>query len=185
MERLDPNTSLLFVIDIQERLSAAIPSDVAARVQRNAEVLLEASRLLGVRAMASEQYPKGLGPTVETLRARLEELQAPRFEKLSFGALGEPSIARAVDEAAPRDVVIVGMETHICVFQTVRELVQRGLRAHVVADAVASRTDERRAVGLSLCERAGAIVTTTETVLFDWLGRAGTDEFRAISKLIR
>jgi nicotinamidase-related amidase len=185
MERLDPKTSLVFVIDIQERLCAAIPGDAVMRVQKNAGVLLEASRLLGVRAMASEQYPKGLGPTVEPLRACLDELHAPRFEKLSFGALGELTIARAIAEAAPRDVVVVGMETHICVFQTVRELTQRGIRAHVVADAVASRTDERRTVGLSLCERAGAFLTTTETVLFDWLGQAGTDEFRAISKLIR
>jgi nicotinamidase-related amidase len=77
------------------------------------------------------------------------------------------------------------METHICVFQTARELARRGIAVHVVADAVVSRREENRALGLGLCERAGALVTPTETVVFDWLGRAGSDAFKAISKLVR
>jgi nicotinamidase-related amidase len=81
--------------------------------------------------------------------------------------------------------VVVGMETHVCVFQTVREIARRGIAVHVVADAVASRTEENRARGLSLCERAGGIVTVTETVVFDWLGRAGTEDFKAVSKLVK
>ena len=185
MERLEPNTSLVFVVDVQEHLVAAIPPDAAARVVHNTAVLLEAARLLGVSVMASEQYPKGLGPTVEALRGPLDQVKAPRFEKLAFSALGEPPISAAIVDAAPRDVLLVGMEAHICVFQTARDLVKRGIRTQVVADAVASRTEERRAIGLSLSERAGAVVTTTETVLFEWLGRAGTDAFRAISKMLR
>ena len=81
--------------------------------------------------------------------------------------------------------MVLGVETHVCVFQTARELSRRGHEVHVVADAVASRQEENRVLGLGLCERAGSVVTPTETVVFDWLGRAGTDEFRALSKLVR
>jgi nicotinamidase-related amidase len=92
---------------------------------------------------------------------------------------------RAIVTTGARSVIVVGMETHVCVFQTARELARRGYTTHVVADAVASRTDENRVAGLSLCERAGVAATVTEAVVFDWVQRAGTDAFKAISKLVR
>jgi len=94
-------------------------------------------------------------------------------------------LAAQLDEVAPKVVIVVGMETHVCVYQTVRDLIGRGFEVHVPIDAVVSRHDDDRTVGIALCERAGAIPTTTETIVFDWLGRAGTDAFRTISKLVR
>jgi len=185
MNRLDPKASVLLLVDVQERLASAMPQAAMDRLVANALVLLEGARLLGVPVVASEQYPKGLGPTVPALADKLRAMGVEPVDKLTFDALGEPRIARAVAERAPRAVVVAGMETHICVFQTARELARRGFDVHVAADAVASRREENRALGLGLCERAGAYATPTETVVFDWLGAAGSDAFKAISKLVR
>src|SRR5262249_22914713 len=106
-------------------------------------------------------------------------------EKLAFDACGEPRVARAIADATPRSVVVVGMEAHVCVFQTARELARRGYDTYVVKDAVASRREENRAAGVEPCVRAGATATVTETVVFDWLERAGTEQFKAVSKLVK
>jgi nicotinamidase-related amidase len=185
MDRIDPESSLLLVVDVQERLATAMPGEPLARLVANAGLLLEAARLLRVPVVASEQYPKGLGPTVTALADRLRAIGVQPIDKLAFGAADEPRIAQAIAAHSPRTVVIVGMETHVCVFQTARELVRRGYAVQVVADAVASRREEHRVLGLSLCERAGAIAVPAETVVFDWLRVAGTDEFRALSRLLR
>lgn len=182
MDRLDPKTTVLLVVDVQEKLAAAMPPDALARVEKNAGILIEAAKLLGVPVIASEQYTKGLGPTVASLRSRLP---SPALEKMTFDACSDLAISRALSALDPRSVVLVGMESHVCVFQTARELVRRGYATHVVSDAVCSRREENRALGLSLCERAGAVITGTETVAFDLLQVAGTDAFKAISKLIR
>jgi nicotinamidase-related amidase len=185
MVRLDPQSSILVVVDVQERLALAMPQASMDRLVGSTLVLLESARLLGVPVVATEQYPRGLGPTVAPLAEKLRALGVEPIDKMTFDACGEPRIIRAIVERAPRAVVLAGMETHICVFQTARELCRRGMVVHVVADAVASRREENRVLGLSLCERAGALATPTETVVFDWLGRAGTDAFKAISKLVR
>ena len=185
MDRLEPASSLLLVVDMQERLAAAIPAAVIERTIANAVVLLEAAALLGVPVVASEQYPKGLGATVAPIAEKLTALGVQAVDKLTFDVCGEPRLAGAIRDHARRSVVVAGVETHVCVFQTVRELVRQGFDVRVAADAVASRREENRALGLSMCERAGAVVMPTEAVAFDWLGRAGTDAFRAISKLVR
>jgi nicotinamidase-related amidase len=105
---------------------------------------------------------------------------------MTFDACSDLAVARALArDPAPRAVVLAGMEAHVCVFQTARELVKRGYATYVVADAVCSRREENRALGLALAERAGAFVAPTETVVFDLLERAGTDAFKAVSKLVR
>jgi nicotinamidase-related amidase len=185
MQRLDPGSSLLLVVDVQERLAAVMPLDAMARLVASTLLLLETARLLNVPVLASEQYPKGLGPTIAPLADKLRALGVQPIDKLGFDACSEPRLARALADRAPRAVVVTGMETHVCVFQTARELARRGHDVHVVADAVTSRREENRVLGLALCERAGAFATPAETVVFDWLGRAGTDEFKAISKLMR
>lgn len=185
MERLVPFQTVLLVVDVQERLAAAMAEDARERVVANASILLDAAKILGVRVLASEQYPKGLGPTVPALAEKLAALGTSPVPKLTFDACSELAIARALDASPPRSVVVLGMESHVCVMQTVRELVKRRFDVHVVADAVASRREENRRIGLDLCARAGATVTATETVVFDWLERAGTDAFKAVSKLVR
>ncbi len=185
MDRLDPKTTLLLVVDVQEKLAAAMPPEVLARLVDNTGILLETARLLGMPVVVSEQYPKGLGPTVGALAQRLAPLGVTPFAKTTFDACSDLAIARAISDRAPRAVVVVGMESHVCVFQTARELVKRRYATYVVGDAVASRREENRTLGLGLAERAGAVITGTETVAFDLLERAGTDAFKAISKLIR
>jgi nicotinamidase-related amidase len=185
MDRLDPRSSLLLLVDVQERLAAAMPEDRMELLVANARILLEAARLLDVPVVATEQYPKGLGPTVPSLGDVLRERGVEPIAKTTFDACGEPRVARAVADRSPRAVVVAGVEAHVCVFQTARELARRNVDVYVVADAVASRREENRALGLSLAERAGAFVAPTETIVFDWLERAGTDAFRTLSKLVR
>lgn len=185
MDRLDPATSLLLVVDAQERLAAAMPAASMDRLVANAVILLETARLLGVRVLASEQYPKGLGTTVAPIADELRALGVAPIDKVTFDACAEPRIGRAIVDRAPRAVVLLGMEAHVCIFQTARELVRRGIDVRVVADAVSSRREENRVLGLALCEHAGAVVMPAEAVAFDWLGKAGTDEFKAAAKLLR
>ena len=185
MERLLPSSTVLLVVDVQEKLAPAMPAATLATLTANADLLLQAAAKLGVRVIVSEQYPKGLGPTLAPIAARLAAVSARPLPKVTFDACSDLAIARALADSGAKSVVVIGMETHVCVFQTARELVKRGYATHVVADAVASRTEENRQLGLALCERAGAALTATETVIFDLLERAGTEEFKALSKLLR
>ncbi len=182
MERLVPAQTVIVVVDVQEKLAAAMPKDALDTLVKNTTILLEAAKVLGVAVLASEQYPKGLGPTLPAIASLLGTTPLP---KMTFDACSDLGIARALSERDPKSVVVVGMEAHVCVFQTARELVKRGYATHVVADAVTSRREENRRIGLDLCEKAGAFVTATETVAFDLLGQAGTDAFKTISKLVR
>jgi nicotinamidase-related amidase len=185
--RLAPEQALFLCVDVQERLCAAMPEEYLARLRKNAAALLRGAAVLGVPVLLSEQYKKGLGETLPDLTAALPP-GAQRFEKLSFSAFADAGIGRALADfaAAGRDqIVVFGMETHICVYQTARDLSHAGFRVHVPHDAVCSRDPENLRVGLVLCERAGATVTATESVLFDLLGAAGTPAFKAISALVK
>lgn len=185
MIRLDPARCCLVVLDVQERLAQAMPAPTMARLVAGTSLLLDAAQELGVRVLASEQYPKGLGPTVAPLSQRFAAMGVTPFDKLEFDACGEPRFARALSDADPRAVIVVGMEAHVCVFQTARELVRRGYPTFVVDDAVASRQEDNRIAGLSLCERAGAVRTVAEAVVFDWVRRAGTPAFKTMAKLVK
>jgi nicotinamidase-related amidase len=185
MKRLIPKSTLLVVVDIQEKLAKAMPEATLRKVTWNAAILLDAAKRLGVRTIASEQYPQGLGPTVPEVAAALSAHGITAMPKIHFDALGDDAIHKKAFAPRPEAAVVIGMESHVCVFQTVRSFVDRGVPVFVVSDAVASRTEENRQNGLHLAERAGAFVTNTETVVFDWLERAGTDDFKALSKLIR
>lgn len=185
MRRLNPNECAVLVIDVQERLAAAMPQSQMEELTRAATVLLEAAAVLGARVLVTEQYPSGLGPTIAPIAERLERTGAKKIEKLDFSACDEPAFERIFAEKPARSVIVVGMETHVCVFQTVRELAARGIDVHVPVDGVASRRADHRAAGLDLCRAAGATITTMETVVFDWLKKAGSDEFKRLSKLIR
>jgi nicotinamidase-related amidase len=185
MQRLVPGNTAVVVVDVQERLAAAMPEPQLREVVRATRILLEAARLLGAPVFVTEQYPKGLGPTIAEVAPLLAAASARRFEKEAFSAAEAPGFADALAGSGVKAAVVVGMESHVCVYQTVRDLVARGLEVHVPIDGVSSRRDDHRDAGISLAERAGAVRTTTESVVFDWLVRAGSDEFRALSKLIR
>lgn len=185
MQRLDPKQSAILVIDLQEKLAAAMPAAQTSEVLRAGTVLLEAASLLGARVLVTEQYPAGLGPTVRPLAERIERLGAQVVSKLAFSACDDAEFERAWARLGVGTAIVLGMEAHVCVFQTVRELCARGVRVFVPLDGVASRRDDHRAAGLDLCRTAGATITTMESVVFDWLRAAGSDEFKKLSKLIR
>lgn len=179
--------TLFLCVDIQERLLHAMQEDLVQRLRKNAGILLRGAQALNVPVLVSEQYKKGLGELPPDLVAALPA-GTPRLEKLAFSAYGDAAIAKAlVDhaEAGRTEIVVFGIETHICVYQTVRDLGHAGFRVHVPHDAVLSRDPENMRTGLILCERAGATVTATETVLFDLLEVAGSPEFKTVSSLVK
>jgi nicotinamidase-related amidase len=185
MQRLAPASSLLLVVDVQERLVPAMEDAARTRMERGIGVLLEAAALLKVPTLASEQYPKGLGPTVPAVATMLARLGVTPAEKTIFSAAEVPSIARAIARRAPRAIVVVGMEAHVCVLQTVRDLVARGHTVHVPHDGVASRSGLDREAAMRAMERMGAWPTSSESIAFDWLGEATGEAFKAISKKVR
>ncbi len=185
MKRLEAKSSVVIVVDVQERLLSVMPQQRGADVVRAARLLCEGARLLGAPVLATQQYTKGLGPTVAPVEEALVAASAARFEKVSFSAVPADGFGAALDATGATTAVVVGVESHVCVFQTVRDLVNRGLGVAVAVDGVCSRDEQHRDVGLQLCARSGAELTTAETVLFDWLGQAGTDEFRHLSRMVR
>lgn len=185
---LSRRRAALLVVDIQDRLLPAMPQAALAEVMRNTQILITAAAQLGLPIVVSQQYPKGLGATARAIEDALASAPAVhRFDKLEFSAAAAPAFAAlAVPGGLGRDQWIVcGMESHVCVYQTARDLVARGWDVHVCADAVCSRTAANRELGLGLMARAGAIITSTEASVFDLLGRAGSDEFRALSRVIK
>jgi nicotinamidase-related amidase len=177
--------SLLVIVDLQERLMPAIGE--RERVERHALTLVKAAARLGVPILTTEQYPQGLGCTVEALRAALPET-ATTLPKLTFSAAADASIAGWAQErrGAGRDqMVICGAEAHVCVLQTALGFQPRTFAVSVVGDAVGSRSPHSVAAARARLLHAGCGWFTTEMVLFEWLERAGTDDFRALLPLIR
>ncbi|MEJ2183296.1 MAG: hydrolase [Nitrospirota bacterium] len=173
--------AVLVLVDVQEKLASAMP--VRAEVTRNCLRLLQAAGVLGIPVLVTEQYPGGLGPTVPELREAVPGYSP--IEKLCFGCAEEPAFREALTRTGREKVVLTGMETHVCVWQTGLGLLRDGYGVHLVSDAVCSRTKENWRLGLALARDAGAVVSSTETVLFQLMERAGTEEFKAISKLIK
>lgn len=180
---LDPHQSVLVVIDIQERLVPTMDKKVYQAVKGNVELLIEAARVLNIPVIVTEQYPKGLGSTVPELAERCAA--DPRIEKLSFGCCGEPTFMEQLQQLGRSQVLVTGMEAHVCVYQTVLGLLEAGFNVHLVRDAICSRGKRDFRNALELSRGAGAVVTTAETVAFQLLKVAGSPEFKAISKLIR
>ena len=174
--RLDPATSLLAVIDVQERLLAVMPD--AERVVARSARLAAAARLLGVRTVLTEQYPRGLGPT----DARLASLLPPAETKLAFSAAACDGLATG--SATAGAVVLCGLETHVCIAQTALDLLARGKTVFVAVDAVASRHVIDHDTALERLTGAGAIPTTTEAILFEWCRTAEHPRFKAVRALV-
>ncbi len=196
--RIDRGSAALLIVDVQERLWAAMREDDRAVAERNFGILVELARRLKLPIVLSEQYRKGLGPTIASIVAAIPPTIAASgiagvgagegvhtFEKLEFSCTDAAAWPDIWQRVGREQWIVCGMETHVCVYQTVRGLRDLGARVHVPADAILSRTHENRAIGLGLIERAGGIVTSTETVVFDALGRAEGEDFKALSRLIR
>jgi nicotinamidase-related amidase len=178
--RLDRQNAALLVVDIQERLCAAMDPKALERMVKRAIAAITGAKALGLPIAVTEQYPKGLGGTLAALKEALGDVRP--VEKLSFSCALDEVIEKL---GGRKQVLLVGMETHVCVFQTARDLAERGLTPYLCADALLSRTEGDRQVGLELGRGAGAVVTSVEAALFDLLGRAGTAEFKAISAAVK
>jgi len=175
--RLDPATSVLCVIDVQQRLLAALPD--AERVVTRSRRLAEAAGLLGLKRLLTEQSPRGLGPTPADLAALLP----PALAKTSFSCCGCDGFEAGI-ESQVSAVVIAGLETHVCVAQTALDLLGRGVGVFVAVDAVASRHAIDHDVALRRLESAGAVLTTSEAVLFEWCRTADHPQFQAVRRLV-
>jgi nicotinamidase-related amidase len=179
--RLKRAGSGLIVVDIQERLLPAIFEK--DRVTQNAVRLAKGAAILGIPALATEQYRKGLGATVTEVAAAIAHF-AP-IEKLAFSACGAPAFMDAIRDGQLSSALLCGIEAHVCVTQTCLDLLERGIRVFVAADAVSSRAPEDYRLGLERMRQAGAVMVSTEMALFEWLGQAGTGEFRQILALVK
>lgn len=178
---LDRKEVVLVIVDIQERL--AVVMEKRNDVVSNAIHLIEAAKLLDIPVVITEQYPKGLGPTVEEIRQAVP-VYSP-VEKITFGCCGEPEFMRTLSATGKKKIILAGMETHVCVLQTCLGLLLKEFPVHVVSDAVCSRSMDNFGTGIGFMRDAGAVITSTETVLFQLLEKAGTGEFKAISKRIK
>jgi nicotinamidase-related amidase len=179
-ELLGRDDSRLLIIDMQERLLPHI--DGHETVVENCLKLIAGANVLEVPATGTEQYPKGLGPTTP----RLAEVLPACPEKLDFSCLNCLEWSGSGSDPESRfKVVVAGIEAHVCVQQTVHDLLAHGFRVYVAADAVSSRKPFDRDTALQRMSAAGAVITTTEAILFEWCERAGSDEFKAISRLVK
>ena len=181
LPRMKPESTALLVIDVQERLMPTIAA--AARVEANCAILARAATVLGMPVICTEQYVKGLGHTVPTVRDALPST-AHVVEKTRFSALVDGVRAALRTHRTP-NVLVCGVEAHVCVLQTVLDLLALGYEVHVPHDAVASRSQGNHERALDRLTASGAVISSTESVLFEWCGVAGTPEFRQISQLVK
>jgi nicotinamidase-related amidase len=178
-EMMSPGDTGLLVIDVQGKLISLIPG--YQRIVWNIRRLLDGAKILSVAAAGTEQYPQGLGPTVPELAQRLGAIPS----KLSFSCGGCGELFYEWDQRGLFKVLAVGIEAHVCVQQTVLDLLAAGRRVYLAVDAIGSRFDVDYQTALKRMESAGATLTTTEAALFEWCGVAGTPQFKEISRLVR
>jgi nicotinamidase-related amidase len=179
LKRLRAETSALVVIDVQDKLLVKIPT--AATLVRNAAFLLDVAALLEVPARATEQYPKGLGPTTAELARRLpKSLPA----KTAFSCCGAGTFLEELEMLRRPNVVLVGMESHVCVSQTAFDLLHAGLHVFLAVDALGARFAVDHDTALRRLEQAGAVLTTVEAVAFEWVADAAHPQFKAVSALV-
>lgn len=178
---LDKNQSTLIVVDIQERLAPAM-FDGGQEAIRNTGILMQAARRLGVPVLVSEQYPRGLGRTVTALQEYMPNEAA--IEKVEFACPSNTGFLDKFKALGKKQAIIAGMETHICVLQTALKLRAQGVEVFVAADATASRKQSSMSHAFARIANAGGKIITTEMAVFEWLERAGTDDFKALQPLI-
>jgi nicotinamidase-related amidase len=185
MLRIHRKMSQLILIDIQDKVIA--PIGETSRLIQNLVRLVKGAQRLGVPLTVTEHYPQGLGHTVEILKHELEA-GAPILEKRLFSAIEDDQLRRHLEDIRDQgrgQIIVAGLEAHVCVAQTALDLILDGYQVFVVADAVASRTAESRTLALERLRQAGAAIVNAEMVLFEWLEIAGTPEFRDLLPLLK
>lgn len=180
--KVQRDSALIFVVDIQGRLMPAMADPKG--VVKNTSTLLHAAKAYALPAVYSEQYPKGLGPTEEEVLKLLEELDAFRLEKTQYNAT-LPEMMEAIKKTGRKQIILTGTETHVCVYQTVRSLLEAGYELFVPYDAVGSRSEKNRDNALEQFREMGAVVTNTETLLFDLMKDAKDPHFKELQQYIK
>jgi nicotinamidase-related amidase len=179
--KLERDRAALVVVDVQEAFRPAVLD--FDRVARNVALLVQGARVLELPVLVTEQYPKGLGRTVPEVARHLDSVEP--IEKLCFSAAESGPFSAALGNSGREQVLICGIESHVCVSQTADDLLAGGREVHVARDAVSSRTAENRELGLHKMEHSGAVLTSVETALFELLRAAGTPEFKEIQRLVK
>lgn len=182
MTILNIEDSLVLIIDVQEKLLNAVFNK--ASLEKRAEIIAGAAKILEIPVVVTEQYPKGLGATVEGLKKTLAE-DTQYFEKTAFSALENQEVLEALKKSGKKQVVIFGIETHICVSQTTNALINEGFEVSVIRDACGSRAELEYSAGINRMKDNGAHILTTEIALFEWLKSAKHPNFKEVQTLIK
>ncbi|MGA1846505.1 hydrolase [Deferribacter abyssi] len=182
MYTLKRDDAVLVIVDIQEKLVKAMPEKVYEKIKKNVKILLEASKILNIPVIYTQQYTKGLGETISELKQHLTDCH---IEKLTFSCCKEQTFLTKLKATGKKSVILTGMEAHICVLQTAIDLIENQYNVFTVADAVCSRFKDNWKFGLQYMRDAGAKITIVETVLFQLLERSDAKEFKEIQKLIK
>ncbi|NLE26265.1 MAG: hydrolase [Clostridiaceae bacterium] len=179
--RLKKEDAILVIIDFQEKLMPAIKDN--EEISRSVEILIKGCRIMGVPIIVTQQYTKGLGDTIPSIKEAIGDQTA--IEKTSFSCCGETVFSERLIEIQQKSVIIAGVEAHICVQQTVLDLLEKGYKVFIAADCIGSRKEIDKEIALRRMENSGAVVTTGEAVLFELCGGAKTEGFKEISKLVK
>lgn len=182
MAQLNLEDSLVLIIDVQEKLLNAVFNK--EQVEKKSAIIAEAAKILGIPVVVTEQYPKGLGNTIPAVKDALAE-DTEIFEKTAFSALNNEEILEAIKKHNKKQILIFGIETHICVSQTTAALRELGYEVSVIKDACGSRAEEEYLAGLERMKDNGAYIVTTEIALFEWLKGAKHPNFKAVQALIK
>ena len=180
---INKNDSLLLVIDIQDRLFQAMENDEQSLLKKNSEILIKSAKEFNIPVIVTEQYKKGLGDTIPELKDILSE--AKFFDKIFFDVMKEEEIKNAINDTAKKTIIIVGIEAHICVFQTALSLLALSCNVVIASDGVASRKKDDKNSAITMLRKAGALVYPTETIAFMLLEKSGTDEFKKLSPMFK
>ena len=177
--RIVQNDSVVLLIDIQEKLYPHMDNKEA--LTQKTVTLLKGVKALGLTTVAARQYPQGLGDTIEELKPYLDSY----YDKMTFSCCGDDNFIATLQETGCKNVIIIGIEAHVCVLQTVVDLKALGYQPIVVTDAISSRRRQDYEIALRRMEYEGAILTTVESILFELCRQAGTDVFKTISRLVK
>jgi isochorismate hydrolase len=183
LSRIQREEAVLVVVDVQDVLMKKMNQEVAENVIRNIRTLLAFAKKMAIPVLITEQYPKGLGPTVSEIKMELGSVFP--IEKVSFSCCGVDTFSERLNQTGRKQVILSGIETHVCVLQTAGDLIQIGYEVHAVADALCSRRKLDWETALRWMEKKGATISTTEIIAFQLLKEAGTEEFRGLSKLLK
>lgn len=182
MVQLNLEDSLVLIIDVQDKLLNAVFNK--EQVEKKSAIVAEAAKILGIPVVVTEQYPKGLGNTIPAVKDALAE-DTEIFEKTAFSALNNEEILEAIQKHNKKQILIFGIETHICVSQTTAAFRELGYEVSVIKDACGSRAEEEYLAGLERMKDNGAYIITTEIALFEWLKGAKHPNFKAVQALIK